>query len=205
MPNNQAYMPVVSVDKFHYGKLLTDTKEGITGETPKAVPGLVEAGFNRNAQSATFFADGGPYATAVGAGEFDGSIGVADIPPSLSADFYGDSYDEATGELQLGNIDSPENFIQYRVQKSTGAWRYITIFKAQFMPNEQTAQTKGGSINFQTNGFSFKAANTIFTGKAARMLDDDDPNLPEGVTPLVIEENWFTDVYWEIAAPGVGG
>lgn len=199
--NNQVYMPVVSVDSFHYGRVLTDTKDGITGEVPKAVPGLVEAGYNRNAQSATFFADGGPYATAVGAGEFDGSIGVADIPAGLSSGFYGDDYNSSTGELQLGDINSPDNFIQYRVEKSTGAWRYVTIYKAKFMPNEQTAQTRGGSVNFQTNGFSFKAANTVFNGKAARILDDDDPNLPEGVTPEVIAANWFTDIYWEIAAP----
>lgn len=200
--NNQVYMPVVNVDNFHYGKVLSDTAEGIAGQEPKAVPGLVEVGFNRNAQSATFFADGGPYATATGAGEFDGAVGVADIPAGLSADFYGDTYDSKTGELLLGEINSPDNFIQYRVQKSTGAWRYVTIYKAKFMPNEQNAKTKGGSVDFQTNGFSFKAAQTVFNGKAARMLDDDDPNLPTGVTPEVIAEKWFTDINWEIKAEG---
>ena len=31
------------------------------------------------------------------------------------------------------------------------------------------------------------------------MLDSDDPNLPEGVTPALIEQKWFTDVDWAIA------
>ena len=101
--------------------------------------------------------------------------------------------------MAAGEIKSPDVAIQYRVQKSNGAYRYVTIYKAKAMPNEETVQTKGGSINFQTNGFSMKGAMRLKDGRLMRTLDDDDPNLPSGVTPAIIESKWFTDVDWEIS------
>lgn len=196
----QNYVPMVGVDKLHYGKITSDTAEGITGTVPVEITGLTEAGFNRNAQSSTFYADNGPYATAAASGDFDGAIAVADIPPALYPDLYGDAYDTQTGELLIGDIESPECFIQYRIQKSNGAYRYVTVYKCKFTPNETKVQTKGGSINFQTNGFSFKASKTKYNGKLCRILDDDDPKLPAGVTPAIIASKWFTDVNWVISA-----
>lgn len=198
--NEQVYMPVIGIDNLHYGKVISDSTSGITGEEPKVIPGMTEAGYNRNGNVNTFFADNVSYCTATGSGEIDGAFAVADVPPNLSSELYGDQYDEETGELLMGDIDSPDVFIQYRIQKSNGSWRYVTIYKIKCVPNASNVTTKGGQINFQTNGFSFKAANTIYNGKFCRILDDDDPNLPEGVTPEVIAENWFTDINWKISA-----
>ena len=86
------------------------------------------------------------------------------------------------------------------MMKSNGAYRYIRIFSAKAVPNEEKAQTKGGSINFQTNGFSLKGAKRLKDGLYYEMLDDDDPSLPAGVTAALIAEKWFSSVSWEVAA-----
>lgn len=198
--DKQNYIPMIGVDMLHYAKVTSDTKTEYAAETPKAISGLTEAGFNLNPQTGTFYADNGPYDTATGLGEFDIAIACADVPPSLRGELFGADYDEATGELLTGDINSPYIAIQYRVQKSNGAYRYVTIFKAKAIPNEERVQTKGGSINFQTNGFSMKGARRFKDNKMYRILDDDDPNLPEGVTPALIEQKWFSDVSWVIAA-----
>ncbi len=199
---NKTYVPMVGVDMLHYGTVTSDSTTEITGTVPTRIFGVTEAGFNRGGSVSTFFAENIAYATAASGGEIDGAIACADVPPNLKSALYGDSYDEQTGELLMGEFDSPITFIQYRIMKSTGAYRYVTVFKCTCVDNSDgKVQTKGGSINFQTNGFAFKAANTMFNGKFARILDDDDPNLPEGVTPAVIAANWFTDIYWKIAAP----
>ena len=201
----QVYLPMIGVDKLYHGRVLTDTALGITGEVPKAIPGLTEVGFNTNAKLASFFADNGSYEVAGTNGELDGGIAIADVPPYLAAELFGDSYDETTGELLGGEINPPYEFIQYRVKKSSGAYRYVTIFKIKCVPNADKVNTTGGSINFQTNGFAFKAVNTLFSGDFKRTLDDDDPNLPEGVTPEIIADNWFTDIFWAIEAVAVSG
>ena len=199
MANAQSYIPMVGVDMLHYAKVTTDTTTEYEAETPKRVTGLTEAGVNLNPQTGTFYADNGPYETAVGPGEFDIAVACADVPPAMKSELFGFSYDVTTGEVQVSGIDSPYIALQYRIQKSNGSYRYITIYKAKAVPNEERVQTKGGSINFQTNGFSLKGAKRLKDGSLYRMLDDDDPKLPTGVTPAVIAAKWFTDVNWQIA------
>lgn len=203
MAKEQKYIPMIGVDMLHYAKLTADTTTEYTAGTPIHITGLTEAGVNLNPQTGTFYADNGPYTTAAGLGEFDIAISCADVPPSLKADLFGYQYDDATGEVLMTDINPPDVAIQFRIQKANNAYRYFTIYKAKAVPNEERAQTKGGSINFQTNGFSLKGAKRLKDGALYRQLDDDDPNLPEGVTPEVIASKWFTDVDWEIAAPTV--
>lgn len=190
----QKYVAMVGVDMLHYGKMLTDTADGYTAETPKKIPGLTEAGFNRNGQSGSFYADNVLYDTAVGDGDMDVAIACADVPPELQSELFG--YEYKDGVLLGTPLNSPYVFIQYRIQKSSGAYRYVTIFKLKALPKEENVTTKGGSINFQTNGFTLKGAARMQDNAYYRIMDDDDPNLPEGVTAKIIEENWFTDVSW---------
>ena len=200
MANEQVYLPMIGVDMLHIAKVTADTKTEYTAETPSAIPGLTEAGFNVNAQRGTLYADNGPFATAIGNGEFSAAVACADITSALKSTIYGYAYNASTGELLGGEIKSPDIAIQYRIQKSNGAFRYVTLYKMKAKPGEEKYKTKGGSINFDTNGFSLVGSMRIKDGKLFRILDDDDPNLPAGVTPQIIESKWFTDVNWVIAA-----
>ncbi len=191
---------MIGVDMLHYAKITKDSAAEYTAETPKRVSGLTEAGFNVNGQSATFYADNGPYETAAGLGEFSAAIACADVTPEMSADIYGYDYNAETGELSVDKLDPPYIAIQYRIQKSNGAYRYVTIYKARAIPNEEKYTTSGGAINFATNGFSLKGAKRMKDGRIYRILDDDDQNLPVGVTPELIAAKWFTSVDWVIAA-----
>lgn len=200
MSKEQVYIPMIGVDMLHYARVTSDTTSDYAAETPIRVHGATEAGFNMNAQAGTFHADNGPYATATALGDVDGAIACADVPPKMRSDLYGFDYDEATGELSAEDINAPDVAILYRTQKSSGAYRYVCIYKAKSVPNEDRVQTKGGSLNFQTNGFSLRIAKRFKDGRLYRILDDDDPNLPAGVTPAIIAEKWFSEVDWEIGA-----
>ena len=48
MSNVQSYVPMVGVDMLHYAKVKTDTLTSYETETPVAVPGVTEIGFNQN-------------------------------------------------------------------------------------------------------------------------------------------------------------
>ena len=101
--------------------------------------------------------------------------------------------------VQIWQITGAVSYTHLDVYKRQ-AYRYVTIYKAKAAPNEDRVQTKGGSINFQTNGFALKGSKRFKDGRVDRILDDDDPNLPAGVTPEIIAAKWFTDVEWVIAA-----
>lgn len=200
MAGVQNYIPMVGVDKLAYAKVTSNTTSAYTAETPKMIPGLTEAGVNLNPQTSTFYADNGAYDTATAMGEFDIAVACADVPPAMKADLFGYGYDSTTGLGSVSDINAPSVAILYRMMKSNGAYRYIRIFSAKAVPNEEKAQTKGGSINFQTNGFSLKGAKRLKDGLYYEMLDDDDPSLPVGVTAALIAEKWFSSVSWEVAA-----
>ena len=200
MANTQNFVPMVGVDMLHYAKVSTDSTGNYSVDKIKKVPGTTESGFNMNGQISTFYADNGAYDTATAVGDFDVSIACADVTPEMQSDMYGFDYNEETGELSGSDINAPYVAVLYRIQKSNGAYRYVKIFKAKAVPNEEKAQTKGGSINFQTNGFTLKAAKRLKDGLYFRKLDSDDPKLPEGVTNETIEANWFTDIDWSPAA-----
>lgn len=200
MAGEQKYIPMVGVDKLAYAKVTSNTVSAYTAATPVMVPGLTEAGVNLNPQSSTFYADNGPYENATALGDCDIAIACADVPPQMKSELFGFSYDSETGLVSASDINSPDIAILYRMMKSNGAYRYFRFFVAKAVPNEERAQTKGGSINFQTNGFSLKGAKRLKDGRLYEILDDDDPNLPEGVTPALIAEKWFSEVDWQVAA-----
>lgn len=200
MTNTQNFVPMIGVDMLHYAKVKTDATGSYAVDEIKKVPGTTEAGFNMNGQISTFYADNGAYDTATAVGGFDVSIACADVTPEMQSDMYGFKYNEETGELSGSDINAPYVAILYRIQKSNGAYRYVKIYKAKAVPNEEKAQTKGGSINFQTNGFTLKAAKRLSDGLYFTKLDSDDPKLPAGVTNETIEANWFTDIDWTPAA-----
>ena len=204
MAGEQKYTPMVGVDMLYYAKVTSDTTAEYTAETPVRIPGLTEAGVNMNPQISTFYADNGPYATDTALGDLDVSIACADVPPKLKADLFGFAFDESTGELSVSDLKPSDVAILYRIANSSGGHRYVCIYKAKAVPNEERAQTKGGSINFQTNGFTLKGARRLKDGRLFRILDDNDPSLPAGVTPELIQEKWFSDVDWAVAAPAAG-
>ena len=193
--NTQSYVPMVGVDMLHYAKITADTSAAFTTATPIKVPGVTEVGFNQNGSVASMYADNVVYDTATAPGDIDVAVACADVPPSMRADFYGESY-STDGTLSGGDLNSPYIALAYRIMKTNNAYRYVRIFKIKCVPNEQKFQTKGGSVDFQTNGFSAKASCRFLDSMAFQMLDSDDPKLPSGVTAARIESKWFTDFSW---------
>lgn len=168
--SEQNYMPVKGVDMLYYGTVTADTAEGYTGATPKRIPGLVEIGFNTNPQTGTFWADNGPYASAADIGETEVTISCADLPPSVRAEILGQGYDNTTGVYTGGSPVPPYIFIQYRLQKFNGAYRYVTVLKAIAAENSRTNTTYSGSINAQTFGITCKAVKSINYDALYRIL-----------------------------------
>jgi len=192
-------LPKIGVDEFWFAPLTKDEQDSQPeyAESVK-VPGLVNVGFNPNAQTGTYNADNVPYAVAVQTGNLELSVGLADIPPELRAVWFAQAYEN--GILEEGQINPIDMGVAYRVKKSSGAYRYVWVFKAKAAPPSESTETQGTSVNFQSDSITINGSMLVSTGKSRRILDDDDPNLPEGVTPKVIEENWFTDPLWQSEA-----
>ena len=73
----------------------------------------------------------------------------------------------------------------------------MQVQKGMFsVPAQQGQSAVSGNIHYQTADVTFSGFQTNYDKNSFAILDDDDPNLPEGITKEDIEENWFKDPTW---------
>ena len=196
-------LPAIGADMFYFALLETDDPEspdGPTYGTPERLPGLVSVAFNPNPQTGTFYADNGAYVVAAQLGDLALTVGAADVPPDIRNIWFGQPYEN--GVLRGTQINPPDMAVGYRVKSPGDSYRYFWFLKCKAAPPSETVNTQGNSIAFQSGTITINCAFPVSYDAAWRVLDDRDENIPEGVTPAMIEANWFTDPMW---TPEVGG
>lgn len=133
----------------------------------KAAPGVISVNINPNASQETLFADDGPMDTATTLGKVDVAINKAELTTENKADLLGHQIDD-NGGIVYGDSDVPPWVaIGFRTLKSNGKYRYVWLYKGKFTDPEDNNETKGDSINFQTdtiNGQFVKLNNQITIG-----------------------------------------
>ena len=109
---------------------------------------------NPNGSLETLFGDDGPMETASTLGKIEVEIQKNALTSTNKADFLGHSID-ANGGVIYGDSDvSPWVAIGFRTIKSNGKYRYVWLYKGRFTEPEDSNETKGDSINFQTDTIS---------------------------------------------------
>lgn len=176
--DNLVYVPMTTEDSADAAP--------VYGEVVKA-PGVMSININPNGSQETLFADDGPMETASTMGKIDVEIQKNELTTQNKADLLGHSID-SNGALVYGDSDvSPWVAIGFRTLKSNGKYRYIWLYKGKFTEPEDNNETKGDSINFQSDTISgqFVRLNYPYTidGKTKRVwkyeLDGDSENASE--------------------------
>jgi phi13 family phage major tail protein len=125
-----------------------------TYATVKSAPGVISVNINPNASQETLFADDGPMETATTLGKIDVEINKAELTAENKADLLGHQID-GNGGVVYGDSDVPPWVaIGFRTLKSNGNYRYVWLYKGKFTDPEDNNETKGDSINFQTDTIS---------------------------------------------------
>lgn len=119
--------------------------------TPKAAPGVMSINVNPNASQETLFADDGPMETASTLGKIDVEIQKNELTTENRSDLLGHKIDSKGGVVYGDNDVPPYVAIGFRTLKSNGKYRYIWLYKGKFMDPEEKNETKGDSINFQSD------------------------------------------------------
>lgn len=189
----------IGCDNLVYAKMTTEdtaTTAPVYGEVTPA-PGVISVNINPNASQETLFADDGPMDTATTLGKVDVEINKAELTTENKADLLGHEID-ANGGIVYGDSDvAPWVAIGFRTLKSNGKYRYVWLYKGKFTDPEDNNETKGDSINFQTDtikGQFVKLSNQItINGKKVRPwkyeIDADNPDAKEEAMT-----SWFSDV-----------
>lgn len=157
-------------------------------------PGVMSININPNGSIETLFADDGPMETAATMGKIDVEIQKNELTTQNKADLLGHQID-GNGAVVYGDSDVPPYVaIGFRTLKSNGKYRYVWLYKGKFSEPEDANETKGDSINFQSDTISGQFAKLNFpytvNGKSVRPwkyeLDGDNTTAKEQVMT-----DWF--------------
>lgn len=146
----------IGCDNLVYAVMKTeDTAETApVYEAVKKAIGVMSLNINPNGSQETLFADDGPMDTASTLGKIEVEIQKAELTTENKADLLGHAID-TNGALVYGDSDIPPWVaIGFRTLKSNGMYRYVWLYKGKFTEPEDNNETKGDSINFQTDTIS---------------------------------------------------
>lgn len=143
----------IGCDNLHYALMTTEETDKVAPVYAeiKSAPGVMHVNINPNASIATAFFDDGPGDTATTLGNIDVEIQKNELTTDNKADLLGHLID-ANGALVYGGNDTPPWVaIGFRTLKSNGKYRYVWLYKGRFTDPEDNNETKGDSINFQSD------------------------------------------------------
>ncbi|MFA7018538.1 MAG: major tail protein [Sphaerochaetaceae bacterium] len=140
----------IGLRDIYYALLTNDTVGvGVTYSTPVPIIGAITANINPNPSIESLFADDGPMESAATLGKIELELNVADLPLDTQAALLGHQLSQ--GVLKKASGDSaPWTALGFRSLKSNGNYRYVWLLKGKFMVPEQSHETRGESITFQT-------------------------------------------------------
>jgi len=130
--------------------------------TIKKAPGVMSLNINPNASMETAFFDDGPGDTAATLGKIEVEIQKNSLDTQIKADLLGHKIDTNGGLVSAANDTPPWVAIGFRTLKSNGTYKYVWLYKGRFSDPEDTNETKGDSINFQSDTIKGQFASLIF-------------------------------------------
>ena len=142
-------------------------------DKPVAAPGVISVNINPNTSQETLFADDGPYDTATTLGKVEVEINKAELTSENKSDLLGHAIDEKGGVVYSDSDVPPWVAIGFRTLKSNGKYRFVWLYKGKFTDPEDNNETKGDSINFQTDtikGQFVKLSNQVTIGGSPKRL-----------------------------------
>lgn len=186
----------VGLKNIYYAKLIKDDETGVTYDTPKRLAPAITANITPSVNSATLFAENGPFITANALGEITVEIGVADIPFDIQAELLGMTVNSDGVLVDNAEDQAPEVALGFERNTEAGTSRFTWLLKGRFkLPNEE-AKTAAGTPEFQTPTISAVFLKRIFDGNWRFRVDSGST----GVKPDVVA-NWFKEVYSGPATP----
>lgn len=189
----------IGVSNFHYAIMTTED----TLTTPpaydavKSAPGIMSININPNASVDTLFADDGPFETATTIGQVEVEVQKNNLSTENKADLLGKTIDTKGGLISSSTDIPPWVAIGFRSLKSNGKYRYCWLYKGKFQDPEDNNETKGDSINWQSDTITGNFVRLVYeqTYKGRTIapykyeMDEDDEDIDTATIT-----GWFDDV-----------
>lgn len=157
-------MPKIGLDKLTIWEVTKDDSTGLTYGAPSSLGKAIKADVKPKKVDGELFGDDALVESYSAVTGYDLTFNVTDLPPEIKAKVLGYKVD-ANGMVELSpNANAPYFAIAYRSALSTGGYSYHNLLKVRFEPMDDTSETKGQNINYQTPTITAKAMATENSG-----------------------------------------
>jgi phi13 family phage major tail protein len=189
--------PKIGLDNVVIAKVLSDTADGITYGTVRALKGAVNATVNPNSDVAVDFADNGPFFSASNRGNTELSLEMIDVDVDILAEMLGQK--KVNGITVETPLDQSSDYaIGFRVwlagkdANGNNRYQYFWYAKGKFSVPETGGETKTDSLNFGHISVTAQFVQTQYvpqgqdSGTICTHIRTDDPTVSASV-----KANWF--------------
>lgn len=199
----------IGVSNFHYAKMTTEDTltTAPTYDTPVSAPGIMSVNINPNASVDTLFADDGPFETATTIGQVEVEVQKNALSTQNKADLLGKTIDSKGGLISSSTDIPPWVAVGFRSLKSNGTYRYVWLYKGKFQDPEDNNETKGDSINWQSDTITGNFVRLMYemtiNGKSVAPYKYEMDEEDEAADETTISD-WFDDVVMPTAGGSTG-
>ncbi|ERN54323.1 major tail protein [Alkalihalophilus marmarensis] len=178
-------MARIGLKDIHIAVMTSESKY----DTPVSLAPALLANITPNVSSTTMYGNNRAIHSMMSMGDIDVEIGVSDLNSEQYALLLGKTINEDGVIEDTSKDSSPYVALGFCADKAEGGNRYVWLYKGRFMLPSESHNTKGESIEYQTETITAKFV-TRADGKWRARVDSDDEN----VNPSVID-SWFEQVY----------
>lgn len=182
-------MALIGLKNIYYAKLTKDDTTGATYETPKKIGNAISVDIKTNSNTAKLYGDDMAVASNTTILDSTVTIETTDIPMEDRAILLGHTVHNETGLITAKGSDSPPYVaILFESDTHDGKTRYYKWLKGKFAPTQETINTRGENLEYQTPKMEATFVARQYDG-AYEMIADSDNSLSESLI-----SSWYESV-----------
>lgn len=149
------------IDSVYYAKVLSDTKDEITFDTPKYLCPVAQLGKTTEASSEAHYYDNKALISLTSEGADEVTLTTSAIPIDVLADITGKYFDETLGIMAENSGIAPDIALMYRTKGTDGEYRYVTRYKMKASIPEETVATEDDGTDANGQELTLTGVSTV--------------------------------------------
>lgn len=144
-------MAQIGLKNIYYAVMTKDNETGVTYETPKKLGNAITVDVNVNSSTAKLFGDDMAVSADVSILDSTVTIETTNIPLADRAILLGHTVNSLTGIVTAKGSDAPPNVaLLFESDSHDGHTLYYKWLKGKFAPTQETINTRGENLEYQT-------------------------------------------------------
>lgn len=144
-------MALIGLKNLYYAVMTSDTSEGATYEGPVKIGNAVSVDINPTVNKVQLYGDDMAVAANTSLGEITVTIESTEISLEHQAVLLGAELGATSDTLMAKSSNSaPYVMLMFESETHEGKNRCVKLLKGKFSPTQETINTRGGSLEYQT-------------------------------------------------------